>query len=245
MISNLKLEDQKNAELNSGHKTQQEKDAINEKYAKKEAGIKKKAWEAEKVANMEQIAINGALAIIKALAQVGPLGAWVIPGIIGETLAAEAVVASQPTPQFADGGYSAVDYNNPEGYVRRPTLFANSSSGRNFIAGEGYKTEYIVSSEQLKDPVVANFVGMMENNRGVKMFEQGGYSSSATAATKTSTPPASTNDNSSARIDRLEGMMERLIATVKAVDEKPVNFYNTTFEQKNARTVQIRKDATA
>ncbi len=90
-----------------------------------------------------------------------------------------ATVAAQTIAGFEDGGYSAVDYSAPNGYVRRPTLFANSTSGRPFIAGEKYKTEYIISSQQLKDPVIADFVGMMEGRRGVSRFEQGGYSSNS------------------------------------------------------------------
>jgi len=128
-----------------------------------------------------------------------------------------------------------VDSSKPSGYVRRPTLFSNSSSGRSFIAGEGYKTEYIISSEQLKDPVVADFVSAMEDIRGVRRFEYGGYSGSAPAqAVSTSTliqqSPSVTFDTST-----LENKMDLLIAAANDAWNYRV------FEERQNRILDARK----
>lgn len=133
-----------------------------------------------------------------------------------------ATVAAQTISGFERGGYSAVNYSDPRGFVKRPTLFANSSSGRPFIAGEKYKTEYIISSQQLRDPVIADFVGMMEGRRGIAQFEQGGYSSSAQAGKK-----SKDSESSSLMLQ----LMKEMISAQKSANNKKVVLVYKDFER--------------
>lgn len=73
---------------------------------------KRKQAIADKIAAITQATINGALAVGKALAQVGPLGAFVIPGIIAATAIQIATITAQPIPKFAAGTNNA-----PEGFA--------------------------------------------------------------------------------------------------------------------------------
>lgn len=164
------LEKEKEAELSNKNLTEAQKKDINDKYAKLEGAEKLKTWKADQRAALGQAVINGALAVVKALPDI------FLAGIAGAAAAVQiGTIATEKPPAYETGGYSAVDYSSPKGYVNRPTLFAGSAA-RPFIAGEGNKTEYIISSQQLRDPVVADFVTAIEANRGVRRFEAGGYS---------------------------------------------------------------------
>lgn len=233
------IEKSREKELSNKKLTEAQKKVINDKYDAQVKAEKTKAWKAEQRAAITQALINGAIGITAAWKN--PFSApFTIPLIIGTTAAQVAVIASQEVPKYEQGGFSSVDYNTvdsskPSGYVRRPTLFSKSSSGRSFIAGEGYKTEYIVSSEQLKDPVVADFVSAMEDIRGVRRFEYGGYSGSAPAqAVSTSTliqqSPSVTFDTST-----LENKMDQLIAAANDAWNYRV------FEERQNRILDARK----
>jgi TP901 family phage tail tape measure protein len=233
------LEDQKDKELANKNLTEDQKAAIEDRYAKQEAALKLKAWEADKQAAEEQAIINGALAVGKALAQVGPLGAFVIPGIIAETAAQVAIIAARKPPAFEDGGYSAVDYKKPQGWVSSPTLFKNSASGRSFTAGEKYKTEYIVSSEQLKDPVVRDMVGAMEANRGVRRFEAGGYSN---ATAKLTVPNTTSTSTTVVQVDNSELVKEMRLTREAFKNVKVTQDYRAVKEL-DEKMAQIRTKA--
>jgi len=233
------IEKSREKELSNKKLTEAQKKVINDKYDAQVKAEKTKAWKAEQRAAITQALINGAIGITAAWKN--PFSApFTIPLIIGTTAAQVAVIASQEVPKYEQGGFSSVDYNTvdsskPSGYVRRPTLFSNSSSGRSFIAGEGYKTEYIISSEQLKDPVVADFVSAMEDIRGVRRFEYGGYSGSAPAQpVSTSTliqqSPSITFDTST-----LENKMDSLIAAANDAWNYRV------FEERQNRILDARK----
>ena len=104
------------------------KAAINKKYADQERAIKKRAWEAERQAKLAQAAINGALAITQILATVsyadfGINKAIQIALAAAATAGQIAIIASQPTPQFAKGtkggkktpkGFKIVGEEGPE-----------------------------------------------------------------------------------------------------------------------------------
>jgi TP901 family phage tail tape measure protein len=231
------LENRRAAELNNKNLTESQKANINAIYDKQQADIKKRQWEADHQAALEMAIINGALAVVKALPN------YPLAIAAGISAAIEiGTIAAQDPPQFADGGYSAVDYKKPQGFVSRPTLFTNSASGRSFSAGENYKTEYIVSSEQLKDPVVADFVSVMESNRGVRRFEAGGYSGTKPPAGATSSSTGSSN-----RLDRMESMIHGLVQVYQKqaqINEIPVTFNNRAYDQQKARNVEIQNNAT-
>jgi len=109
-----KINAQREAELSNANLTEEQKNAINEKYRKKEAAAKRAAWIKERNAAIAQAIINGALAVTKTFAVTGftPVG-WVAAGLQAVATAAQiAVIASQKPPQFKKGGYTAFSPSN-------------------------------------------------------------------------------------------------------------------------------------
>ncbi|MPR32375.1 phage tail tape measure protein [Salmonirosea aquatica] len=68
---------------------------------------------------------------------------------------------------YTDMGSLAADPGGPEGWVSRPTLFSMGS--RRYVAGERGR-EYVISNPMLRNPAVANFVGIMEVLRQQNQF---------------------------------------------------------------------------
>lgn len=98
--------------------------------------------------------------------------------------------AKEPsTPAFREDG-GPTDFasivqdtsGNPEGWVARPTLF--NLGRRSYVAGEGYKKEYVISNAMLQNPAVADFAGTLEALRQQRFFANGGN----TAMTPATTP---------------------------------------------------------
>ncbi|MCW3120422.1 MAG: phage tail tape measure protein [Chitinophagaceae bacterium] len=97
--------------------------------------------------------------------------------------------AKEPTtPSFRkDGGPTDMasimqDHSgNPEGWVSRPTLF--NLGRRSYVAGEGYKKEYVISNAMLQNPAVADFAGTLEALRQQRYFANGGSTAMSQAAT--------------------------------------------------------------
>ncbi|MBB2149185.1 phage tail tape measure protein [Pedobacter gandavensis] len=239
-----RLDKERETELSNKNLTESQKEAINRKYDEKVKKEKEKAWKNDQRASIAQALINGALAVTKVLAQTGILSPFAIPAIVAGTAAEVALIATQKMPQFEHGGYSAGDYDtedksSPSGFVRRPTLFSNSSSGRPFIAGEGYKTEYIISSEQLKDPVIADFVSTVEDMRGVRRFEQGGYSNQTVTSTISKPPAAQPAPSITFDTKPLENKMDQFIYLAKDAWNYRI------FEEKQNKILEARNNASA
>lgn len=176
--------------------------------------------------------IPGAPAVVEAAGQAKLLNAKIGAGIALATIGAQAISG------YETGGYSAINYTMPQGYVSRPTLFAGSAA-RPFIAGEGNKTEYIISSEQLRDPVIANFVGAMEANRGVRRFEAGGYSNAVKKdSVSTSTPvPVYKNDNGD--------VVNAINKLGQSLKDQKVILSRRLEESENSKVVEIRDSINA
>jgi len=106
-----KLNQQKDRELSNKELTEQQREAINKKYAQKEAAIKLAAWYADQKAKEQQALINGALAITNILAT-APVLTWPLAiGAAAATTALQiAVIESAKPPAFAKGTKNA-----PEG----------------------------------------------------------------------------------------------------------------------------------
>jgi phage-related tail protein len=103
------LEKAKDKELQNKNLTEEQKDAINKRYAAEEAKLKRRAYEQDKQAKLAQAAINGALAITNILAtrpksDFGVGDAIMIASAIASTAAQIALITSTPVPQFARGG---------------------------------------------------------------------------------------------------------------------------------------------
>lgn len=104
-----KLNKRRDLELQNKNLTEQQKDAINKRYADQEAKLKRKAYEQDKASKMAQAAINGALAITNILATLpkttfGVLDAIMIASAVATTAAQIGIIASTPIPAFKKGG---------------------------------------------------------------------------------------------------------------------------------------------
>ncbi|MDY0103214.1 MAG: phage tail tape measure protein [Lentimicrobium sp.] len=121
-------------ELSNKNLTEEQKDKIREKYAKKERAIKTEQFKKQKAADIIRATIDGIIAVIKAGGLITPLG--VATAI--STAAQIAVIAAQPVPQFSKGKYlvrgaddgkmySAPWIGTPRtGLYTRPSLFAEN-----------------------------------------------------------------------------------------------------------------------
>ena len=74
------------------------------RLAEEEKALKKKQFETNKATSLISATINGAEAVTKALSSAGPPYNFILAGAVGVATAAQiALIASQPTPQFATG----------------------------------------------------------------------------------------------------------------------------------------------
>jgi tape measure domain-containing protein len=109
-------------EARQQHKAQAEK-----KYAREMAVLRRKQAKADKTAAISSAITSGALAVMTAFAQLGPVGGPIAAAALaGITAAQVGVIASQPIPQFANGGivsgrtlaevgeYGSASRGNPE-----------------------------------------------------------------------------------------------------------------------------------
>lgn len=122
------LDKQREAELKNTSLTEEQKDAINEKYRKKEAAIKLEAWKKQKNADLLQAIVKGALAVISALPNVA------LSIATGVAAAAEiAVIASTKPPEFKGGGFTDEDTDDekPVGVVHANEFVATAAAVRN------------------------------------------------------------------------------------------------------------------
>lgn len=134
------LEKAKEKELSNKHLTEDQKNAIEAKYAKKEKALKTEAFKKQKAASIIQGIMNTALAVINALASGGPAAPAlaIAAGIAGalET----AVIASQPVPEYGRGRYTvtgantgkiySADFTGPArtAFYSRPSLVAETGT---------------------------------------------------------------------------------------------------------------------
>lgn len=210
------IEKQREKELSNKNLSEAQKKAINEKYDKQARAEKLKAWKADKNASLLQAGINTALAVTKALPNIFLAAAAAAAGA-----AQIAVIAATKPPQFFHGGFTPG--KKAKGWVNEPTLFTNSL-GNQFTAGENHMPEYVISSEQLRDPRIANFVGMMEAGRTNQI---GSLSNQA---------PVIVQNNSDNSV--LENKMDLLYQAMKAVGDKKVIMYYSEFE--NTRDTKVK-----
>ena len=171
-------------ELSNKNLTEDEKDAINEKYRKKEASIKLAAWKKDQQAAVVQAMINGALAITKTFASLGfVLG---MPAAIAQAVATGlqiAVIKAQKPPQFKSGGYTDDYYNDdkPAGTVHANEFVANAQAKRNPTVRpvldiiDYAQRSGTIRSINLPAVIASNFGG----------FKTGGYTTSEKAGNNT------------------------------------------------------------
>ena len=201
--------------------------------------------EFQKAIALFQIAVESGLAVAKAITVSTPGDPWstalriatAVAAVTSGMLKAKQMMseAHQPsTPAFRyHGGPTDIGSiykdtsGNPEGWVTRPTLF--DLGPRSYIAGEGHKAEYVLSSAMLKDPAIADFVGGVEALRQQRYFENGG--STALAAPRTTGVTANPN----ARMERL----------LEALLEKDGGWNYSVFEKYEEHINDVRSRASA
>lgn len=99
-----KIEAQREKELANKNLTEQQKEAINRRYARMEAEAKLKAWKADKEAKIAQATINSLLAVTEALATLPPPGSYVTAALSFATgMIQVGLIAAQKPPAFAKG----------------------------------------------------------------------------------------------------------------------------------------------
>ncbi|MHC1707473.1 MAG: phage tail tape measure protein [Bacteroidales bacterium] len=145
------LERQKQAELANKNLTDEQKQAIEDKYHKKEASIKTKAWKDNQIASEKQAIINGALAVTNILATMpwtdfGIMHAISIAAAVAKTVAEVAVIKSQKMPQFFTGGFTG-------------------NGDPDQVAGVVHKKEYVITAAMMEDPLVKQYVTQLEKKR--------------------------------------------------------------------------------
>lgn len=203
-------------ELANKNLTEAQKKAINDKYDKQVRAEKLKAWKADKNASLIQAGINTAIAITKANPNPFMMAAAAVAGA-----AQMAVIAATKPPQFFHGGFTPG--KEAKGWVREPTMFTNSF-GNVFSAGENRMPEYVVSSAQLQDPRVADFVNMLESNRTNQI-------------SSLSNSPVIVQNNTN--LGALEAKMEMLIQAYASTQDKKVIMVYQDLEDMQTKKVGI------
>lgn len=144
--------------------------------------------------------------------------------------------AEQPErPAFrAEGGptdFASIQVDksgNPAGWVTQPTLF--SLGRRSYVAGEA-GAEYVISNRMLRNPIVADFAGMLEAMRtSGRAFADGGSTSMPAAM-----PVQSMPDSEAVETNRL---LRKLIA-------RQTGWNYNTFEKYQEQVDQTRNRASA
>lgn len=125
---------QKEVELELAGENAQARAAIEEQIAQKERQAKIKQAKAAKAQALFNIGINTADSILKVTAQTGIAAPFIIPSIIALGLLQASLVASQPLPQFEDGGL--VGTNNAIITSEKGYEYAVTPSGRLIKTGD-------------------------------------------------------------------------------------------------------------
>jgi hypothetical protein len=164
------LDEEKRKGLITEEEYQRKLETINEDARQKEAAAKKKQAEAEKRAALINAGIQTALAIVKAAPNPAMMALAAAVGAINI-----AAIASQPIPQFKDGGFNVTGaqdgktYNakyigkHPGGMLPDHPVVLASEAG----------PEYFVPNPLLSNPEVIDHVRAIENIR-LRQFAEGG-----------------------------------------------------------------------
>ncbi|MCK6649538.1 MAG: hypothetical protein L6Q66_07775, partial [Bacteroidia bacterium] len=172
-------------------------------HDKHEAEIKKRAAERAKKIAIQNAIINGIASVVQTLASAPYPYNLVLAALQAATVAIQ-VDTLRSTPAYAKGGYNLTS-NDPQGYTKDSTLYTNSASEQDFIAGEKGK-EWIAPNWMVTAPQTAPIIEHLESIRQSRTFAAGG----STVATKTGKMPQFTQSNSSGDMVRLTSAIERL-----------------------------------
>jgi len=163
------------SELKNKNLTEEQKDAIRARYAKKERKLKEDAFKKQKAADVIQSVIKTALAVVNQLSGGDPISAIprsIAAGIAG--LAETAVIISQPMPKFYGGGATG------------PGLGINDGQGT--VAGVVHANEYVIPEWMRGLPQVIAFERVLEGIRTRNGFAKGGQVAAPQASLAAASP---------------------------------------------------------
>ncbi|WP_234733219.1 phage tail tape measure protein [Tellurirhabdus bombi] len=173
----------------------------------------------------------------------GPLGTAPMAAQIGITTAKAAMNIGQiraqkfEAPAFADGGFTGMVESNqiPSGYVGRPTFF--NQGKRSYIAGEA-GTEFILSNESLRNPVVADLARAMNALQLSGQIRGLSYSSqpASTGAGAATVQPVIVPQGG------VEQRLDVLISHIDALANRPIENNYRVFEEYENRVQGIRQE---
>jgi hypothetical protein len=144
-------------ELSNKNLSEDQKDKIREKYAKKERAIKTEQFKKQKVADIIRATIDGIIAVIKAGGLLSPLGI----ATAVTTAAQIAVIAAQPVPQFAKGRYNVIGADDGKSYNASYTGSPETKiyTHPSLVAEQG--SELIVDARTTRN-LMMNYPGIIE-----------------------------------------------------------------------------------
>lgn len=235
------LDKQREAELSNKNLTEAQKKKINEKYDKEQAKIKLKAWESEKDAALKEAVINGALAVVKALPN--PFAA-VAAGVAAA--AQIAVIASEKPPQFGDGGFIPQGATHASGGMNivgpYGQIYGNIEGGEPILSRETYANNSGVINALLNsNGKHLNYDRVMSatTNREARRSFTTATTQPRTSGASSTQGAAQTASSYSDRLDRMERLMEMQLQ----YNELPVVWSDKVMQEKQARNVQIKDQA--
>ena len=169
------LDKERKGELKNKNLTEDQKDAINARYAKKEAALRKEAFKKEQNASVIQALINGALGITKTFAVMGfTPPAWVAAAALAASTVIEiGVIKSAKPPQFYDGGFTSQDTDDkkPVGIVHANEFIGSAAAVRN----PSIKRYFDVIDYAQKNGTISQINLQPINASGKKGYLSGGY----------------------------------------------------------------------
>jgi hypothetical protein len=151
------LEKQKKKELNIEGKTAQQKAQIEHKFAMQEFKIKKQAAEAEdkiarrqfqrnKALKIAEIAINTAAAVMQALGSIPPPASFVVAGVSGAIGIAQAAMVASTKFQGTSGGIQPPNFTMPN--VNEDADGNNNGTNNRTTADDGTNVDDLINGQQ-------------------------------------------------------------------------------------------------
>ena len=208
----------RDAELLNKHLTENQKNAINAKYAAKEKALKQNAWKQQHKADLAQAWVNLALSVGKAAINIWPLPA--IPMMAMAALQSGlqiAAISAQKMPAFSEGGFTSKNSDNltPAGIV--------------------HANEYVIPAEGVNNPQLQPFLQMIEVARlkkslptlnpailgtGNNFFAAGGFTTKSGTSGST---PAGILPGSSLTIPDMSAAMLRFANAIDKLQENGIH----------------------
>ena len=227
----------RDAELSNKRLTENQKDAINAKYAAKEKVLKQNAWKQQHKADLAQAWINLALSVGKAAINIWPLPA--IPMMAMAALQGGlqiAAISAQKMPAFSEGGFTSRNSDNltPAGIV--------------------HANEYVIPAEGVNNPQLQPFLQMLEVARlkkslphlnpavlgmGNNFFSTGGFTTKSGTSEST---PAGILPGSTFNIPDMSAAMHRFANAIDKLQENGIqgkwNLFDLEKIQKDKSNIQ-------